>query len=389
MEAQAARNEKERFEIQPVLSSALLDVAAFLHRCRRDQAAGIAVHSPSQRVSESVLSIERRLGWLLVENPVAREDSVLGYCVRDRTGVIRGLNLCFPSAFLAGDQRLLGLCSGSFFVEPDARSMGFYLFKKYLSTPGYSFLFATTCNAYSEPLWRMLGGRAVPDSETEYILPLRLDVMIPAFVATRTSSEIASEIARIAGRCANPVLRFLTRPSAALTIEPCQDWEKLSELFHRHRSANISTDRSPEFLRWRYGPASPVHPGGVYLFRDKQGNEGWFALGNLVRRHVRGPCLLDLIWPQGKVSFKEIFPEILRFAAAGADAFFFRRQPGLEYREYCPWAIPHRLEARTFVISPRGAPTMALDSLDYDDNDYVAWIFHWQMRDNIPGNYGV
>jgi hypothetical protein len=378
--------ESEHFEIQPVFSSALPDVAAFLRRWRSNRVLSAPVHSALPRVPETALSIERRLRWLLVENPIATEDSPLGYCVRDRTGLIRGINLCFPSAFLAGGKRLLGLCSGSFFVEPPARSLGFYLFKKYLSSPGYSFHFATTCNVNSEPLWRMLGGRAVPHSELEYILPLRLDGMIPAFVATRTSSELAAGFARMIGRCANPVLRLLARSSAALTIEPCQDWERLSELFHRHRSANhITSDRSADFLQWRYGPGSPAYPCDVYLFHDKQGNEGWFSLGNLIRRGIRGPFLLDVIWPREKMSFREIFREMLRVIPSGADAFFFRRQPGLAYRDSCRWAIPHNLEARAFVISPKDAPPIALDSLDYDDNDYLAWMFNWIGADSAPG----
>jgi hypothetical protein len=371
MEHRAEKEEMERFEIQPVLSSALPDVADFLHRWRSNE----GVDSPIQ-------NMERRLRWLLVENPAATEGSPLGYCLRDRSGVIRGLNLSFPSAFLAGNQRILGLCSGSFFVEPPARSMGFYLFKKYLGSPGYSFFYATTCNTSSAPLWQRLGGSAVPTSETEYILPLRLDVMMPAFVATRTSSEIASGIARLGGRCANPVLRLLTRPSAQLTIEPCQDWEKLSELFRRHRSASYMTsDRSAEFLQWRYGPASPLYPCGVYLFRDPQGNEGWFSLANLIRKGVRGCSLLDAIWPREQMSFSGIFQEALRLASTEADAIFFRRQPGLEYREYSRWVLRHRLAApRAFVLTPKGELPMPLDSLDYDDSDYIAWKSSWTSK---------
>jgi hypothetical protein len=370
------------FEIEPILSSALPDVAAFLHRWRSNQAGGAA--------PQSSLSIERRLRWLLTENPIATKGSPLGYCIRDRTGVIRGTNLCFPSAFRAGDQWLLGLCSGSFFVEPGVQSMGFYLFRKYLSSPGYSFFFATSCNAKSEPLWRVLGGRAVPHSETEYFLPLRLDVIIPALVAARTSSGVARGMARNAGQVANSVLRFLTRHPAALTIEPCRDWEKLSALYRRHRPANyITSDRSAEFLQWRYGPASPLHPCGTWLFRDREGNEGWFCLGNLTRGGVRGVYLLDAVWPRTKMSFRKIFREILRVASADADVFIFRRRPGLEHRDYCRWAIPHRLDARTFVISPKGAPLLDPEAFDPDDNDYVAWMFPMTIGNNVPANYGV
>jgi hypothetical protein len=363
-----------RFELQPLVRSALPDVAAFLHT--------------QKPVSETIFSIERRLGWLLIDNPVTVEDSNLGYCIRDNQGVIRGINLYFPSAFLSADTRLLGLCSGSFFVEPPARSLGFYLFKKYLSTPGYSFYFSSTCNSSSSELWKGIGGLPVPNSDREYILPLRLDNLMPAFVASRTSSRFAAGIARLCGRCVNPVLRYLTHSPAKLNMEPCQDWEKLSELSRRHRPPDqMTSDRSPAFLQWRYGPGSPAYPCSVYLFRDKLGNEGWFSVGDLSHGQagpLRQSVLLDAIWPREKMSFKHIFREIVRTAAASADAIIFRWQPGLHYRDYNRCIIPYKLEApRAFVIVPKGAAPYPLDSLDYDDSDYVAWRFQWPAHDSI------
>jgi hypothetical protein len=368
----------ERFAIQPVLSSALPEVASFLSRWRDNQAESSSVQHP---VREDTLSIERRLRWLLIENPVITDCSYHGYCIRDHLGIVRGLSLFFPAAFLAADQRLLGLCSGSFFVEPQARTLGYHLFKKYLSSPGYSFFFATTCNASSGALWGQLGGYAVPASETEHILPLRLDVMLPAFLAGITSSQIASELARISGRFANPILQLLARRSSELTIEPCQDWRKLSELFRRHRPADwITSDRSAEFLQWRYGRTSPNYPCDIYWFRDKRGNQGWFCLGNVIRGHqgqIRGSVLLDAVWPREKMSFGDILPEILRLAAE-ADAIFLRPQPGLDYRQFSPWIIPRRLEApRVFVITRKAGPLLPVASLDYDESDHGAWVIHW------------
>ena len=368
----------EPFEIQPIASFALPDVANFLSKWRDDENES----SSAQGVfCEDSQSIVRRLRWLLLENPVVTDNVPHGYCIRDPLGSIRGLTLCFPAAFLAADQRLLGLCSGSFFVEPEARTLGYYLFRKYLSSRGFSFFFATTCNANSGPLWRKLGGCAVPNSETEHILPLRLDVMLPALVSVRTSSGVASETARLLGRCANPVLRLLARQSTELTIEPSRDWQKLSELFRRHRVADwITSDRSPEFLQWRYGETSPQRPCDIYLFRDRRGNEGWFALGNVLRgRHgqIRGTVLLDAIWPQEKLSFRDIFREILRLVAGKADAIFFRPRPGLDYCEYSRWVIPRRSDPPpAFVITRRGDPPLSVASLDYGDcaMPYGTWM---------------
>jgi len=356
----------DRFELQDLASNALPDVAAFLNEWRG---------------GEAVASIERRLQWLLIDNPAARRDSRIGYCVRDSEGAIRGLSLHFPVGYLSGEERLSGLCSGSFFVEPQARSLGFYLFKKFIRTHEASFYFASTCNAESAELWKVMGGCPVPNSETEYLLPLKLDGVIPAFVAARTSSAAATGMARLVGRGANPILRFLTHSSTNLAIEPCQDWEKLSYLFRRHRRPDhITTDRSPAVLEWRYGTRSPTHPCGVYLVRDKKGNEGWFALADLARSEggLRESVLLDAIWPRETMEYKSIVQDALRIASATADAIYFRWQPGIDYREYSRFMIPRKLDApRAFVSVPKGTPRFPLDSFDYDDSDYIAWRFNW------------
>lgn len=372
--------EVERFEIDPVLSSTLPEVAGFLHRWRVTEAAESVI---GQHAAEDPRSIERRLRWLMLDNPAATQGSRLGYCVRDRRGAIRGLTLTFPANFLCGANRLPGLCAGSFFVEAPARSMGFYLFRKYLASPGYSFFFATTCNANSAGLWKSLGGRAIPDSDVEYVLPFRLDVMIPAFVAARTSSEVASRIARISGKCANPILRRLTRRPEELAVEPCRDWEKLAALARRDRTAaSIASDRSAEYLQWRYGPGSPQYPCGIYLFRDKRGNEGWFSLGNLIRGErgqIRGSVLLDAVWPREKMSFSRIFHAIVLQADAGADALFLQPRHGIDYRKYSRCVMRRRFVApQGFVAGRKGDPPAALDSFDYDDIDHTAWTFQWK-----------
>jgi hypothetical protein len=366
-----------RFELAPVSRSTFPDVAAFLHRWRSTEVESSAAHP-----QETVGSIERRLRWLLSDNPAVRSDSIFGYCVRDSLGAIRGVDLCFPVAFLFSDKRLVGLCSGSFFVETAARSMGFYLFKKCLKNPGYSFQFASTCNASSSELWRAIGASPIPNSDREYLLPIRLDMVIAAGVEYVTSSQATAGIARICCRCANPILKFLTRPSAKFFIEPCQDWEKLADLSSRHRSPDcITSDRSPAFLLWRYGLGSPSHPCSVYLFRDERGNEGWFAVGHVTRGkewQIRAAVLLDAVWPREKISYRAVLEQIIRVMAANADAIHLRRQPGLDYRSYSRWVIPRKLNAPlAFVRFPNGSPRFALNSFDYDNSDYIAWNLQW------------
>jgi hypothetical protein len=357
-----------RFEIQPILGSALPDVARFLRQWRaaRDREASI-----EREVPEDVSSTVRRLRWLLLENPLAKDVEQHGFCVRDGSGAIRGIDLSFPNAFVAADQRVLGLCSGAFFVEPEARMLGFFLFKKHLGSPGYSLFYATSCNANSGPVWRTVGGRPVQGSDTEYIVPLKLDVMLPALLPDKLSTRVVAGVAGVVGRCANPVVRLLSRRSTALTIEPCRDWEKLSSLARRHRPTQfMTTDRSPAYLEWRYGQNSPNHPNDICVFRDTRGNEGWFSLGPVVRgrqAQIRGRILMDAIWARDKMSFPEIFPALLRLVTDKADALFLQPRAGVDYAECSRWSIPRRGATRIYAVAGRnGVPGLPLDLVPAD-----------------------
>jgi hypothetical protein len=171
------------------------------------------------------------------------------------------------------------------------------------------------------------------------------------------------------------------KPQYLLAVERCRDWEKLSELFRRHRSQNlITTERSAQFLQWRYGPGSPNHPSDIYLFRDQLGNEGWFALGKMIRGRyqgqVRGCVLLDAIWPRGKMSFRDILPAILQLVPSEADAIFFRSRPGLDYGKCSRLIVPRRLDAPSvWAMTRKGSARLQVSALDLviADGD-SAWV---------------
>ena len=76
------------------------------------------------------------------------------------------------------------------------------------------------------------------------------------------------------------------------------------------------------------------------------------------------------------MNFKPIFQAICRLTARSSDVMLARWQPGLDYRQYGPHVIAHKLAApRAFVIVPKGAERLPLASFDYDDSDYIAWRF--------------
>src|SRR5262245_11633889 len=82
---QLGTRDMEPYDIQPVLASALPDVASFLRRWKtnRDEESSIA-----SAVREDALTIERCLRWLLLENPLAAGVSHYGFCIRDSSGHI-------------------------------------------------------------------------------------------------------------------------------------------------------------------------------------------------------------------------------------------------------------------------------------------------------------
>jgi hypothetical protein len=357
----------ERFAIQAVSDRTIGEAADFLYRWHTDTHSNSSAQGTIRQDGER---LKKHLCWLLLENPLAASSPQHGFCVRGSSGMVVGLMLCFPNAFLLEDRRLVGLCSGSFFVEQSARMQGFYLFKKYLNDSSSEFCFGTTCNAISGALWKKVGGLPVPHSEKNYILPLKLEAILPAFVAGKTSSKTAQWIARLLGYLAKPSIQLGLGGGPDFTIEPCDDWQTLSEIFLRHRTRSwITTDRSPEFLKWRYGPGSPNPKAEIYTFRDKRGNQGWFALAQVAggrSGQIRGVLLLDAVLPHGKIEFKQLLPAILgRPTVRMADALFLPPRLGVNFRDCKALIIARPLPGPgAFAITRKGNPPIDVSKLD-------------------------
>jgi hypothetical protein len=365
----------EKFVIEPVLPQRLPEISGFLLSRRHHGAAGRA---NGQIEAQDAAAIEQRLRWLLLDNPAARSSEPIGFCARNQDGRVGGLTLCFPAPFVFGDQNLCGLGSGSFFVDAAMKSAGFFLFKRYLASPGYAFYFATTCNHASALLWSQLGGATVSASDVEFVIPLKLDSLVADRVENKLHGAFATELARFGGRCAAPLLNILIRSRARLQIAPCGDWDKLASLSRRHSIPGRATsDRSPAILRWRYGQNSPIGIGGIYLVRDDKGNEGWFALSDVRERapnRTAACVLLDAVWPAGQIDFRDMLPNIVQAAPPSAEAIYIRCRPDFDFTKSWRWFLRQRLASpRACVIVAKGAPALNADLLDYDDNDYVAW----------------
>lgn len=305
--------------ICPIAEADLPDVATFLtNRLLRD-GGDTPGEVPIDMTADATL---QHLRWRLLANPARAAQMDFGQCVRDDSGRVVGTVLAFPERFWLRDKRLLGLCFVDFFVDIEARGVGFFMFRRYLQASGADFLFSTTCNRNSGAFWEKLGGSPIPESACEFILPVRFGPVCEAFAVWRKWPELVVKLAKAAGVVATP---FLAPKSTGtvLRMQACRDWDRLAALAQRHRNPDVMTcERSREYLQWRYDQTASSTRKEVFHCQDKHGNEGWFAVGQGYRgkrRQIMAWTLLDLVWPRTGCDLMSVLSGVLDICAPRAD----------------------------------------------------------------------
>jgi hypothetical protein len=319
------------YAFKPIVEEDLPDVAAFLFEQRE---------ITSRTDWTQARPVEDDLRWLL-DNPHLRPELNHGETLRGPEGKIFGMILAVPRMYQLGDQRLLGLAAGNFYVDASVRLQGFFMLKRFLGTQGVEFCYANSCNRQSAPLWAKCGAALVPESDVEYLFPFNLGSLaeewairkeLPTAVhrVLRTIGPLASLVA--APRC--PVNRF--------TLEKCLDLECLAAIAARNRNPQwLQPERSVPYLRWCYGTAigSGESEGGdqvVYRFADQEGLEGWFAL-TFDRRgrnnQIRSARLVDAVWPNERLSFTDVLPAVIAAARPRSDLLSIRGRVGLALQD--------------------------------------------------------
>lgn len=303
------------YEIQPVTERELTEVAQFLSPWWNEHRAALNRMEPAE--------IGKHLKWRLADNPAARGDPQIGYCARNKNGRIVGTILFIPGEFRLDRRKLTGLCGSSLVVEPPPRMLGFFLFHRFLRTPGYDFCFGTTNNIKAGALWKKLGGHAVTESQYEYLLPFRLGSLLECAAESRNWSRFAASVLRVAGSRMMPLLWY-KRNGHSLSVKPCHDWDRLAYLAEMHRNPGVLTaERSGEVLQWRYESSPSCSAKEIYSFRSRTGAEGWFSLCETRRgkgRQFHAMMLMDLVWPRRRVDLAEILSAIADCCAGCADA---------------------------------------------------------------------
>lgn len=368
-----------RFEIHTIQEQSLSEVADYFARWRQTEEHRSADQTNGASNPHRIENVAY-LRWLLVENPARNGEMNLGYCVRDQKEAIVGAILTFPSHFVRAEKRLQGFCGASFYVNPEARIQAFIILKKFLSAAGKDFYFTTTCNAEAGALWDKFRGRGlpVPNSESIYILPYRIEKLLEAFAENRNFHQGLVSLMRAAGKIGSTLAANSRKSSRGLCVAPCRDWEKLADLARIHRDPEwITNERSARFLEWRYGRNPAGDQKELYRFWDDRGNEGWFAVGSgLVgrRKNIRMTEVLDIVWPRKTADPRQILAAVVRQCASASDALYMRPRIGLPLNQFSRLVLRSKYEsAQFYVMAGKGNGALDPSQFDFVAADGDSW----------------
>lgn len=281
------------YSIDALRQDDLSAVARFSHDFHRD------APSPPAGDSQAIESRVRQLRWRIFDNPWYRPEFEAGQVLRDSAGAIVGVNVQFPVGFRLGDAALVGVCGAGFFVRPEARLQAFFMFRRFLAQPGADFHFATTCNASSEAIWRKLGGRPIPGTDREFLVPLRFGPLAEEAALRRHIPAPLPRLMRAAAAVASPLLR--RRPRRPYVARVCDDLDFLARCADAGRpSDRPAWDRSTRALRWRFFENPAALATRAYRVDLPSGAAGWFVLQEKrrgLRGQIRALSLIDFVLP--------------------------------------------------------------------------------------------
>jgi hypothetical protein len=246
------------------------------------------------------------------------------------------------------------------------------MLRRFLGLTGADFWYANSCNRQSGPLWAKCGAVMVPESDVEYLLPIRLGPLAEELAARKGWPRAVGSMLRALGPAAAPLL---TRRAGKrrFVVDYSVDLDRLAGIAARNRNpALLQPDRSAAYLDWVYGslPAAPSSGQAqqVFAFRDAAGAglEGWFSI-RFDRRgqfeQIRTARLVDAVWPEERMSFTDVLPAILDVAKAGCDLVSIRGRVGLGLADRTDGLKRRPLLAAEGYLLSRTPPTGELVTL--------------------------
>jgi hypothetical protein len=306
----------------------------------------------------------------MTRNPDYRPEMPFGETLRTADGKIAGMILAVPRLYRLGDKALVGLAAGDFFIDASARMQGFFMLRRYFKLRHGDFWFANSCNRQSGPLWAKCGAALVPESDVEYLYPLKFGPLAEELAIRKQWPGALRSLLRSLGPGAD-LIASLRIPGNRFQLGYCSNLEKLSDLAARCRNPRLlQPERSVAHLRWQYGdpPETPREgqKNRIYTFSDRAGAEGWFSLG-FDRRgradQIRTARLMDAVWPEDRLSFSEILPAVLAAARGNIDLVSIRGRVGLRLNENARGFKRRRLIAPEGFLLSTAPPTSELACL--------------------------
>ncbi len=337
------------YAFKPIFEDDLPEVAAFLY----EQQSATSREDWSQARPQG-----DDLQWMTC-NPDHRPEMPFGETLRTADGKIAGMIIAVPRPYRLGDTTLVGLAAGDFYIDAAARMQGFFMLRRYFKLQHGDFWFANSCNRQSGPLWAKCGAMLVPESDVEYVFPLKLGPLAEELAIRKQWPGAVRRLLGSLGPGAD-IIAALRIPGNRFQISYCSDLEKLSELAARCRNPRLlQPDRSVAHLKWQYGDPPETPQDGqtrqIFTFSDRSGAEGWFALG-FDRRgredQIRTARLLDAVWPEDRLSFTAVLPAVIAAARGNIDLVSIRGRVGLKLNENARGFRRRRLLApEAFLLS--------------------------------------
>jgi hypothetical protein len=314
------------FEFKRIVEEDLPQVAAFL---RQQQEMTSREDQTQARPSGDDLR------WMM-KNPDLQPDHPLGLSLWSGEGKLAGMILSVPRLYRLGERRLLGLAAGDFFVESTARLQGFFMLRRFLGLAGADFWYANSCNRQSGPLWAKCGAAMVPESDVEYLLPIRVGPIAQELAIRKGWPRAVGSMLNALGPAASLVLgRWAS--TCRMDVEYCVDLEHLASIAERNRNPEyLQPDRSVAYLEWVYGSLPPTPSGEqlqqIFTFRDATGLEGWFSI-QFDRRgglgQIRTARLVDVVWSPARMGFTDVIAAIVKMTESRCDLLSIRGRVGL------------------------------------------------------------
>lgn len=290
------------------------DVAAYLARQAR---AGEATTTQG-------LPPERRLRWLLLENPARVDDVPLGWCIRDAAQCVIGTLLCVPFRVAARDVTRTALMSCKFFVDEPYRGAGLVPFRDYLKLGRQYPLFCTSANAVSGELFAGAGGNVIAGTDYTMLGVARYAPLTEEWAFRKTGRPALSRITalpigllprRKLGR-SDGEMRPLTSVADVMALDLAPPGDA------------VAVVRDVPYLRWRYFSAESAST--VLCFRGCGAGPRMVVVNQVRwghRSQIRVLNVLD-VWPPLDADTAPSFVQLLWARHEGAfDALWLRSQP--------------------------------------------------------------